>query len=270
MDPMPTRPRADFRRAARDVFVFFLFQGRKARKTQIFYLLSFLPVVMALIIKFTQVFQDHRSFSGLYIFSNIIITFYLQFLILLLALFFGVSVCSEELENRTLPYLTTRPLPKPAVILGKYAAYLVLAGIMTGVGAVLSFIILNLDGLQKWNGYSLLLRDVGVLWLGLMCYTAFFTLIGSFLRRSVMFGLIFSFGWENVIQYFPGSTQKFAIAHYLKSLLPVPRTGRFNFLVFRLEATPPLQAVLMLMLLTAVFLGLACLIFTLKEYVLED
>lgn len=259
-----------FAASVRDVFVFFLFQGRKARKTQGFYLLSFLPVLMALIIKFTIIFSDRRSLSGLYIFSNIIVVFYLQFLILLLALFFGTSICSEELENRTLTYLTTRPLPKSAVVIGKFAAYSVLTCAMTAIGIVLAFIILNLDNLNHWEGYSILLRDVGVLWLGLLCYTAFFTFIGSFLKRSIMFGLIFCFGWENMIQYFPGSTQKFAIVHYLKSLLPVPQTGGFNFLLFRLEPTPPLQAVLMLLLLAAVFLGLAGLVFSLKEYVLDD
>jgi len=85
-----------------------------------------------------------------------------------------------------------------------------------------------------------------------------------------MFGLIFSFGWENVIQYFPGSTQRFAIVHYLKSLLPTPSSGRFSFLLFRLEPTPPYLAVIMLFLITAVFLGLACFMFHYKEYILEE
>jgi ABC-2 type transport system permease protein len=99
---------------------------------------------------------------------------------------------------------------------------------------------------------------------------AFFTLIGTFLKKSIMFGLLFSFGWENVIQYFPGSTQKFAIAHYLKSLLPTPTTERFSFLLFRLEPTSPAAAVAILLFLTALFLALACLIFSSKEYILQD
>ena len=40
--------------------------------------------------------------------------------------------------------------------------------------------------------------------------------------------------------------------------------------MFRLEPTGPLAAVLTLLLIAAVFLGLACLVFSLKEYMFED
>jgi hypothetical protein len=112
---------------------------------------------------------------------------------------------------------------------------------------------------------------MAVLVLGLLCYSAFFTMIGTFLKRSIMFGLIFSFGWENVIQYFPGSTQRFAIAHYLKSLLPTQQGSEgFAFLLFRLNPTPPALAVLILFLITASFLTIACVVFSWQEYILQD
>ena len=252
------------------IYIFFFKQGLRAKKTKIFYLISFLPVVMALIIKFVQIFSFDRRLAGIYIFSNIIMGFYLQFLILILALFFGSSICSEELEGKTLTYLTTRPVSKSAIILGKYAAYTTLTMLMTVIGVFFSFVILNLNRLNDLSLYKVLFKDSAVLLLGLMCYTAFFTFIGTFMKKSIMFGLIFSFGWENVIQYFPGSTQKFAIAHYLKSLIPTPASGRFSFLLFRLEPTSPGEAVFILFLITAIFLALACLLFSYKEYIFQD
>jgi len=260
----------NFLSSFKNVFSFFFLLGRKAKKTKLFYLLSFIPVIMAFVVKFGQIFSDRASLSGIYIFSNFIMTFYLQFIILILALFFGTSVCSEELEGRTLPYLSTRPISKASFILGKYAAYTLLVILMTVVGVVLCFFILNLNELGRLSLYKVLFRDIGVLVLGLICYTSVFTFIGTFIKRSIMFGLVFSFGWENVIQYFPGSTQRFAVVHYLKSLLPSPSSGRFSFLLFRLEPTPPLLAVIILFLITAVFLGLACLVFHFKEYILEE
>ncbi len=260
-------------KSIKQVFSFFFFLGKRARKTKAFYLLSFLPVIISFVIKFALIFSEHgeiQEIQGIYIFTNIIMAFYLQFLILVLALFFGTSVCSEELEGKNLTYLVTRPIPKMSIILGKYAAYTILAILMTVAGVVISFVILNLGDLLDFSLYKILLKDIAVLSLGLMCYMAFFTFFGTFLKKSIMFGLIFSFGWENVIQYFPGSTQRFAIAHYLKSLLPAPTTGRFAFLIFRLEPTSPLISVFMLFLITAVFLTLACLLFSYKEYILED
>ena len=252
------------------VFSVFFSLGRKAHRTKFFFLLSFLPVAVAMIIKFNQAFSEGHSLDGIYLFTNIIMLFYLQLIILILALFFGTSVCAEEVEGKTLPYLLTRPIPKSAIVVGKYVAYTVIVIGMVSLGLLFSFAVLNIGHLLDGALYLTLFRYGGVLILGIIAYTAFFTFFGSFLRRSIFFGLLFSFGWENVIQYFPGSTQRFAIVHYLKSFLPASSSGRFSFLTFRLEPTKPAIALLLLFLITAGFLALACLLFSLKEYILED
>ena len=225
---------------------------------------------MAFVVKFSQIFQLGREIEGIYIFNNMIIAFYLQFLILILALFYGSSVVSEELDGKTLTYLTTRPVSKSAIILGKYAAYTSLTIFMVTLGVVFSFLVLNLSELRNVSLYKILFRDVAVLAMGLMCYTAFFSFIGTLLKKSIMFGLIFSFGWENVIQYFPGSTQKFTIVHYLKSLLPSVSRGRFSFLLFKLEPSSTSTSIFMLFLIAGVFIVLGCVLFTYKEYILKD
>ena len=269
---MPSLP-ADFRSflgSVGRVFAVFFRQGRKARRTRFFFLFSFLPVAVSLVIKFNQIFSGKPGREGGYLFTNLIMLFYLQMIILILALFYGTSVCSEEVEGKTLPYLITRPVPKAAVVLGKYAAYTAVMTGMVTLGLVFSFLVLNLDRLLDLSLYGQLGRYVGALILGLMAYGAFFTFFGSSLKRSIFFGLLFSFGWENVIQYFPGSTQRLAIAHYLKSFLPATSPGRFSFLTFRLEPTRPGFALLMLVSITAACLALACLFFSKKEYSFED
>ena len=263
-----TKP-ARFLESVKRIFRMFFVVGLKARRTKIFYLISLIPILLAILIKL-GLYLSGRDITGIYIFSNVIMAFFLQFLILILALFFGTSICSEELEGKTLTYLTTRPVPKSAILLGKFAAYYLMAALMTALGIIFAFLILNVDTLGDLGIYRILFRDLAVLGLGLLCYMAFFTLMGTFLKKSIMFGLLFSFGWENVIQYFPGSTQKFAIVHYLKSLLPVPTSERFSFLLFRLEPTPPAAAVGILLFLTALFLILACVFFSAKEYILQD
>ncbi len=258
-------------RSLERVFRFALFLGRRSRRSKFFLLFSFLPVAVAAIIRVHQTFGKGRaSVGGIYLFSNIIMLFYLQFIILILALFYGTSVCSEEVEGKTLPYLVTRPIPKSAVVLGKYAAYMLITIGMVGLGLLTSFVILSFSETFVLSRLGLLVRYFGVLVLGLLAYGAFFTFLGSFLRRSIFVGLLFSFGWENIIQYFPGSTQRFAIVHYLKSFLPIPASGRFSFLTFRLEPTKPALALLVLLLIIVFFLILAWLLFSQKEYNLED
>ncbi len=252
------------------VFAVFFPQGRKARRTRFFFLFSFLPVAVSLVIKFNQIFSGRTGGGNGYLFNNLIMLFYLQLIVLVLALFYGTSVCSEEVEGKTLPYLITRPIPKAAVVLGKYAAYTAVMIAMVALGLLFSFLVLNLDRLLEPAVYRILGRYLGVLILGVIAYGALFTFLGSFLKRAIFFGLLFCFGWENVIQYFPGSTQRLAIAHYLKSFLPATSSGRFSILTFRLEPTSPGLALLMLFLITAALLALACFLFTKKEYILDD
>jgi hypothetical protein len=126
--------------------------------------------------------------------------------------------------------------------------------------------------------YATFFRYLGVLGLGILAYTAFFTFLGAVLKRAIIVGMVFGFGWENVIQYFPGSTQKLSIVHYLKSLLPYhpPSVGGGGggrgvaLLLFRLEPTAPLAAILILAAITAGFLALACWLFRTKEYLYEE
>jgi ABC-2 type transport system permease protein len=258
--------------AFRAVFSVTSFIGRRSRKTRLFALVCGLPVLAAAVIQSGHLFFGAAGIDGASIFGGAILAFDLQFLILILALFYGTSVCSDEVENKTLTYLTTRPVPKPVIILGKYAAYAALLIGLVAASVLLSFVILSFDQLADVGAWLRMLGSLGVLALGLACYLAFFTLVGTFLKKSILFGLAFSFGWENIVQYFPGSTQKFTIMHYLKSLLPVGSSdsGALAFLVFRLEPSRPLAAAAMLAALTAAFLGAACLVFSKKEYLFDQ
>ena len=269
MEPQATAPQPTFLQSLGRVFSTFLAFGRRTRRFKFYVALSQVPVLIALFVQINQVLQRSGA-SALSIFSNVIMTFDLQFLVMLLVLFYGTSVCLEEVEGRTLSYLTTRPVPKPALILGKYAAYVLFLAVMINVGIVLSFLVLNLRMAGDLSLYPALLRYCGVLTLAILAYTAFFTLLGTLSRRALILGLMFSFGWESVVQYFPGTTQRFTIVHYLKSLLPAQPIKGLTFLTYRLEPTSAAWSIATLILLTVAFLALACLAFSLKDYILAN
>jgi ABC-type transport system involved in multi-copper enzyme maturation permease subunit len=258
-------------RSVREIFGFFAFLGRRTGKTRVFALLGLIPVALAIVVR---IVLHGRSGDIAAVFTEILMVFFLQFYIVILALFYGTSVTAEEVENRTLSYLITRPLPKPAIVLGKYAAYALLMFAMVAVSLTLSFFIMNAARLGEPALTLTFLRYLGVLGLGILAYTAFFTFLGTVLKRAILVGLVFGFGWENVIQYFPGSTQKFSIVHFLKSLLPYRPAGggggRLTLLLFRLEPTSPLAAVLTLAVIAGAFLVLACWAFRMKEYLYEE
>jgi ABC-2 type transport system permease protein len=260
------------RRSVREVFGFYFFLGRRTGKTRVFALLGLIPVALAVVVR---IVLHGRSGDMAAVFTEILMVFFLQFYIVILSLFYGTSVTAEEVEGRTLSYLVTRPIPKPAVVLGKYSAYTLLMSVMVGVSLALSYFILNAGRLGQPSLYLTFLGYLGVLVLGILAYTALFTFLGALLKKAIILGLIFGFGWENVIQYFPGSTQKFSLVHYLKSLLPYRPMGGGGgrgvaLLLFRLEPTAQLAAVLMLALIAGAFLALACWLFRTKEYLFEE
>jgi ABC-2 type transport system permease protein len=259
--------------AFRTVFGFFWFAGRKARRTRLMALAGALPVLAALAIQSERWVRGSFGPNGLVIFSNIILAFYLQFLIIILALFYGTSVVSEEIEGRTLAYLTTRPIPKQAILLGKYTAYAAWTSILVAAGTLLSFLLLNTDRLADPEAWSVLAKTMAVLVLGLWVYMALFTLAGAALKKSILVGLAFGFGWETVVQYLPGSTQRFTVMHYLKSILrvetPSPQ-GIKSFLFVRLQPSSLFVSLLMLLLIGAGGLALAVFIFKRREYLSEE
>ena len=259
-------------RQVREVFEFFFGVGLKAGKTRVFALLGLIPVAMAVVVR---IVLHGRAGLMAAVFTEILMVFFLQFYIVMLALFYGTSVVAEEVENRTLGYLVTRPLAKPAIVVGKYAAYAALMSAMVAVSLAASYFVMNAARLSEAELYGTFLRYLGVLVLGILAYGAFFTFLGALLKRAIIVGLVFGFGWENVIQYFPGSTQRFSIVHYLKSLLPYRPGGTGGgrgvaLLLFRLEPTAALIAVLALAAIAGVFLTLACGLFRTKEYLFEE
>lgn len=232
-------------------------------------MLSFLPVLVLIIAKIFELTDPGARITAADIFSKAMLIIYIQLLIPILALFFGSLVVNEEMDNKTLIYLTTSPVPKPAIILGKYAAYILLTAIIVNAGLLLSFITINIDRLGRAVYVNQFLTFVGVGFLALLAYTAFFTLLGTIFKKSVVFGLLFIFGWESLVQYFPGVTQKFTFIHYVKSLLPYSAEN-VKFLVFKLEPSGTAESLVVLLLITIISLAVGSFIFNKREYILSD
>jgi ABC-type transport system involved in multi-copper enzyme maturation permease subunit len=255
--------------ASKEIFTFFFKQGIKSKKAKIFFLLSFLPVLVLLIAKIIELTNPAARITAAEIFSKAMLIIYIQLLVPILALLFGSLVINEEIDNKTLIYLTTSPVPKPAIIVGKYLAYIVLSAIIINAGLLLCFLVINIDQLGEVSYLRQFLTFVGVGGLALIAYSAFFTLLGTLIKKSVILGLLFIFGWENVVQYFPGVTQKFTFIHYIKSLLPYT-ADNVKFLVFKLEPSGTAESIVVLLLLTLLSLFAASLIFKGKEYILSE
>jgi len=248
------------------VFSIFFRLGFHRKRTRLFVFLAFLPLLLLAVIALVGAFVESRDFSAPIFFSKIAPTYYLQFLVGIMAVFFSTSVLAEELDDKTLPYLTSRPAPKGAVLLGKFSAYFAQMGAVLLAGVLCSFVAANWERLDRWVVWEDFLQFCFALGLALLTYGAVFLCLSTFMKRTILFGLVYLFGFESFVQYLPGFTQKLTIIHYVKSLIPQVAV-EYSFLMVRLEPTSMVSSILTLLVTALIFLALGWLVFSRKEYV---
>jgi ABC-2 type transport system permease protein len=256
-------------KALRVIFASFFKSGLKAKRTRVFILLAMVPVLLMLAARVMEGVGSVSPGDVAGFFSHFMLSLYFQLLIPVLALFFGSTIVNEELDNKTLVFLTTVPIRRRSILLGKYLAAYLAAALLIGCGFLLCFLAGALKRLGDPAAWGELGIFLGASLLALFSYSALFTALGAFMRKSILLGLFFVFGWESVVQYFPGVTQKFTIVHWVKSLLPIP-PGEGGFLIFQLQPSPALESVSVLLIAGFIFLCLAVFIFARREYILSD
>jgi ABC-type transport system involved in multi-copper enzyme maturation permease subunit len=155
-------------------------------------------------------------------FSVLTATLGFQFVAPMLALFYSSGLLIDEMEAGTLPYLITRPIPRFKLLTGKMVASYLVQALLFLPALVLSFYIaLSPSGWSELGArFPTLAIDAGVALLGLAAYSGLFSLMGTVLRRPVLVGLMFVFGWQAAATYVPGTARLLTVAHYLHSLLP--------------------------------------------------
>jgi hypothetical protein len=154
---------------------------------------------------------------------------------------------------------------------GKYLALMWISAMLVLPTIVLSYFLLYLGPNMRpfMQDISLLAQDLGIVFLALLAYGALFSLIGAWLKHSILAGLIYAFGWEGIISYLPGFTRKLTITHYIQSIFPHRDTaGAIAKLIGK--RTEPVESVVTLVLMAALFLATASLLVREKEYILEQ
>jgi ABC-type transport system involved in multi-copper enzyme maturation permease subunit len=211
--------------------------------------------------------------AGPAIFGLMIWVFYLRFTIPVLGVFYGTSLIADEVEDKTITYLFTRPVRRGAVLVGKFFAYMACTVFVVLPSVVVVYLaIVPMRG-SLGASFIDLLKDLILLAIGLAAYGAVFAFIGARFKRPLLVGLIFIFGWEQIALAFPGYLKKFTVAYYLQALVPhaMPSDNVISLIqgIFRENPSLP-EALIWLFVISGVFLWLAAVSVERKEYVLEQ
>ena len=211
--------------------------------------------------------------TGPAIFGLMVWVFYLRFTVPVLGIFYGTSLIADEVEDKTITYLFTRPIRRGAVLLGKYLAYLACTVFVVLPSVTLVYLLVVPMRGSLGASFLDLVKDLALLALGLAVYGALFAFIGAKFKRPLLIGLIFIFGWEQAALAFPGYMKKFTIAYYLQGLVPhaMPNDGVVGLLqgIFR-ESPSLFGSLFWLALIWGVCLILGAWVVERREYVLEQ
>jgi len=211
--------------------------------------------------------------TGPAIFGLMIWIFYLRFTVPVLGVFYGTSLMADEVEDKTITYLFTRPIPRGAVLLGKFLAYLACTTFVVLPSVVLVYLLVVPIRGDLGGSFPDLLKDLALLAIGLAAYGGLFAFVGARFRRPLLVGLIFIFGWEQAALVFPGYLKRFTVAYYLQGLVPhaMPSDSVLSLVQGIFRESPSLAGSLAgLGLVVAVFLTLGAWTVARKEYVLEQ
>ncbi|HJR61326.1 MAG TPA: ABC transporter permease [Vicinamibacterales bacterium] len=251
-----------------------------SRRTVFMLLIVSAPVLIALFVRLlvslgAPILEGPAGIrmTGPGIFGMMVWIFYLRFTVPVLGVFYGTSLIADEVEDKTITYLFTRPIAKGAVLVGKYLAYLVCTIFVVLPSVMLVYLLIVPMQGTLGGSFIDLLKDLSLLALGLAVYGAVFAFIGAKFKRPLLIGLIFIFGWEQAALAFPGYLKYYTVAYYLQALVPhaMPNDSTLSLIQGIFRQTPGMATALSgLFVIWAFFLGIAAWVVERKEYVLEQ
>jgi len=238
------------------------------------------PVLLAIALRIAMSFEtsgvrvNGAAISGSAIFGMMVWLLYIRFIVPVLGVFYGTSLIADEVDDKTITYLFTRPIPRSAVLVGKYLAYLVCTILLVLPSVMLVFfLIVPTGGSRIAEAFPSLLADLGMLAAGLAAYGAVFALVGTRLKRPLVVGLVFAFGWEPAVLLFPGYLKRLTVAYYLQALVKheMPQDSAVSVLMQVFHEVPSVAvSLLCLSAMIGVTLWLAGRAVEQREYVLEQ
>lgn len=237
------------------------------------------PIVLAAAVRLVASFRglpavNGAGLSGPTMFGLLIWLLFVRFVVPVLGVFYGTALIADEVDDKTITYLFTRPVPRSAILLGKYLSYLACVVLLVLPSVVVVYFLVVPIGGSVGQSFPSLVEDLGMLLVGLAAYGALFAFVGAALKRPLIIGLVFAFGWESTVLLIPGYLKRLSIAYYLQALVPhaMPQdSSTISALLQAFQELPSVPVSLVCLIgITAVALWLGGRAVEKREYVLEQ
>ena len=136
---------------------------------------------------------------------------------------FTTAIISQEVEQRTIVYLLTRPVPRWKLIVIRYLASILVVSALAGLSALLT----SLGAFRGLGTNELLFGDIKALVMGAFAYGALFLFVSLVINRAMIVCLLFAFGWETMVPNMPGTMDRLSVLTYMQAIAEHP-AGKTN------------------------------------------
>lgn len=132
---------------------------------------------------------------------------------------FTTSIVSNEVEQRTISYLLTRPIERWRLLLSRFFAS-ALTVALVGIASVIAVAAAAFQGSLDTGQIA---KDVAAIIFGALGYGGLFLFISLIVNRAMIVCLLFAFAWETAIPNMPGEVYYLSIFSYMKAIAAHPQ-----------------------------------------------
>jgi ABC-2 type transport system permease protein len=198
------------------------FLGGKAVRVVV--ALSFIPCLFAAIYLINTEIATPREFL-VELFKEVLIA---PILLPITVLILATAALGNEVEDRTLPYLTLKPVARLRIVLEKLFGVLVVAlpAVLAGLAATALIVAQGQDDyavVARRAGDGLALGPVvramlGAAAVGTVLIAAVFLAISLVIPRALLAGIVYVFAWESLLGRFLPGIRVVSVRHYVQSV----------------------------------------------------
>ncbi len=202
---------------------------------------------------------------------TVIVIFYTFRIGTLAAAILATNILNAEVEQKTIVYLLTRPIPRWTLLLGRYLACFTAVSIVSVVAVISTG--LGVFGTGAFHHHVVWLDCLAAIF-GSLAYCGFFLLMSVLSNRSLIINLLVAFGWEITVPSLPGTAYLFSILTYMLGIHLGNKNTNLSLAAFsNLVTNHNFSIVTCLAVLAgvaAVCAGIATVVFSVSEFIPKE
>lgn len=190
---------------------------RQFLRSRSIYVVLGISLIAAIIAGIAQAAPGEQSDRDLRsIFSDLYLGLLAGTLLPLATLVLATAAIGDEIEDRTLQYLTLKPMSRYRIVFEKLLAVAIVLAPLTWFGIAVAWAITafgNFGALDDLLWPALVSSLVAITGFG-----SLFMLLSLFIQRALLAGVFYVFVWESALSQFLPGIRSISIRHYTQSL----------------------------------------------------